>query len=86
MSQWRAWRYEDRAAALALQELEDGLCPGCGNPLHETTDEANVAAYRMAPPTPCYSCKAQEAAHRAAREDQRGWMRFGRPQLRRRRR
>jgi hypothetical protein len=33
------WLPEDIDGLLALQEIEDGCCPGCGHPMGESMDE-----------------------------------------------
>lgn len=48
------WTEQDTLLALALTEYEDGLCPGCGHPLHEST--AGDARYEAPPPRRCKAC------------------------------
>lgn len=55
---------------LALAEYEDGLCPGCGLPLAETTADvidpdtgkpdpmASMDQYQVTPHSRCYACTA----------------------------
>lgn len=61
----------DRLAAEALQELEDGLCPGCGQPRDEAWsadfDKGNPDRKGYYDPAEwrCHSCTALAAAHDA---------------------
>jgi len=56
------WTRDDREAALALLAWEADLCPGCGQPLTETTDPANEERYVARPPLLCHRCVATESA------------------------
>lgn len=51
------WLEEDRAWALALAQVEAEQCPGCGQPLAETTDPGAQYAYQ-AKITRCHACAA----------------------------
>lgn len=44
--------------ALALQQYEDGLCGGCGQPLVESTDPDNEGRYVASLPHRCHACTA----------------------------
>lgn len=50
-----SWTALDTTAALAWQSYEDSLCPGCGQPRHETMEKG--VQYR-AHALRCQSCKA----------------------------
>lgn len=56
------WTDQDREAAIALQEYEAGLCPGCQEPMSETTDPANEGRYRTDLPIRCHRCTMAEIA------------------------
>lgn len=51
------WLDEDRDWALALLEVEADTCPGCGQPLSESTHSDNEFAY-TASASRCHSCAA----------------------------
>lgn len=51
------WLPEDRAWALALALVESEQCPGCGQPLAETTAADAQYAYR-AISVRCHACAA----------------------------
>jgi hypothetical protein len=53
------WTAEDAELALALEDYEAGLCPGCQQPLDETSKPEHKDAYRPAPPIRCHYCTAQ---------------------------
>ena len=53
------WTEQDRKLALALEEYEAGLCPGCQNPLDETSNPDHQDAYRPEPPIRCHYCTTQ---------------------------
>lgn len=53
------WTDQDRELALALDEYEAGLCPGCQQPLDETSDPEHSDAYRPQEPIRCHYCKMQ---------------------------
>lgn len=60
-----SWTALDTTAALAWQAYEDSLCPGCGQPRHESMDGSAEGAYVAPPPMVCHACdrigKAREA-------------------------
>ena len=53
------WLPEDTELALALEDYEAGLCPGCGLPQSETTKPEHKDAYRPEEPIRCHYCTAQ---------------------------
>lgn len=53
------WLPEDTELALALEEYEAGLCPGCQQPLEETSKPEHSDAYRPEEPIRCHYCTAQ---------------------------
>lgn len=56
LSEFHSWSVQDRAMALALQEYEAGLCPGCGGHLAETADDEN--RWHASKPVRCFKCTA----------------------------
>lgn len=53
------WLEDDRDWALAQMREENGRCPGgCGFPLDETTNPANVGTYEAPQPVRCLACEA----------------------------
>ena len=54
------WTHDDRAAALSLLVWERGLCPGCRQPMAETTNPDNETRYRAEVPLRCHYCVASE--------------------------
>jgi hypothetical protein len=56
------WTKDDREAALALMAWEADLCPGCNQPLSETTSPDNEERYVAKPPLLCHRCVATESA------------------------
>jgi hypothetical protein len=54
------WLEEDRRAALDLAEWEANLCPGCREPLSETTDPGNEERYVATLAARCHRCTATE--------------------------
>lgn len=58
LSVFRAWEPSDQVAAMSLQLHEDGLCAGCGNALHETTDHRFKGKWGVPNPTRCEACTA----------------------------
>jgi hypothetical protein len=56
------WTRDDREAALALMAWEADLCPGCNQPLSETTSPENEERYVARPPLLCHRCVATESA------------------------
>lgn len=65
------WTQEDTDLALALTELEDATCPGCGHDRAESMDKANTFAYR-AEPAKCHACAARDRAANQRANDP-GW-------------
>ena len=53
------WTPADTELALELEDYEAGLCPGCNQPLAETTQPDRVDAYRPDLPIRCHYCTAQ---------------------------
>jgi hypothetical protein len=53
------WTDDDTALVMALEDYERGLCPGCRNPLAETTRLEHSDAYRPEPPVRCHYCTAE---------------------------
>ena len=53
------WTVEDRELAFALMEYEAGLCPGCNQPLSETSHPDHQDAYRPEHPVRCHYCTSQ---------------------------
>lgn len=49
----------DRQLFLALDEWESALCPGCNQPLAETTDGAHEFDWTHGERMRCYACQAQ---------------------------
>lgn len=58
------WDEDSRGLALALCEYEAGLCPGCRNPLAETTDPRHEDRYFTAEAVRCHRCTATDQASR----------------------
>ena len=54
------WTDDDRDAALALQAWEADLCPGCRQPLAETTLPEREDLYVPGPAIRCHRCTASE--------------------------
>lgn len=52
------WDDDDRALALALTVYEADLCPGCQQPLSETTKLENQFKYQAQPAVRCHYCTA----------------------------
>ncbi len=75
-STFLCWRPDDIRAALEWQAEEDGKCPGCGKPRHETFAseelvEAGLAPDYVAKKYRCRACEARDAAVGAERENAR---------------
>lgn len=49
----------DWMLACALTLYEASLCPGCGQPRHESMDPANEHRYHADLPLRCHACTAQ---------------------------
>lgn len=62
LSVFRSWFPDDQAAALALDDWEADLCPGCRQPLAETTKPENEDAYRAGDAIRCHHCTASAQA------------------------
>lgn len=58
----KPWSVNDRAALLALIQWEAELCPGCRQPLSETTKPEHEDRYRPGLPIRCHRCTASEQA------------------------
>lgn len=56
LSVFRGWDPSDQVSAMTLQLHEDGLCPGCGNALHETTDPKLAGKWLAPNPSRCQAC------------------------------
>jgi hypothetical protein len=56
------WDEEQRGLVFALQAYEADLCPGCRQPLAETTKAENEARYVPGPAIRCHRCTASEQA------------------------
>lgn len=54
------WSEEDRGWAAAAKRNADTDCPGCGQPLSETTDPDNEGKYEAPLPTRCHACTPRE--------------------------
>lgn len=63
---FRSWPLVDQILALALQEYEDGVCSGCGQPLAESMDPDLEDEWATLPAHRCHSCTA---IARAAEQD-----------------
>jgi hypothetical protein len=59
------WTDEDRDLALALAAYEADLCPGCHQPLSETTNPENEDRYKTGRALLCHRCVATEIAGKA---------------------
>jgi hypothetical protein len=57
------WDDEARDAAFALLLYEANLCPGCRQPLAETTKPEHEFAYRAGQAIRCHRCTAIDRAH-----------------------
>lgn len=69
------WTQEDTDLALALAELEESQCPGCGHDRAVSTAKANTFAFR-AEPVKCHACAARDRAA-DARSKEKGWEPYG---------
>jgi hypothetical protein len=58
----------DRLLALGLQEYEDGLCSGCGQPLSECMDPDLLEEWTTLAPHRCGACTALAEASKRAEE------------------
>jgi hypothetical protein len=62
------WDERERGWALALLAYEAALCPGCREPLSETTKAENEGRYVPGPAVRCHRCTATEQASVTYRE------------------
>jgi hypothetical protein len=63
------WTDQDTSYALALEDYEAGLCPGCNHPLAETSQPDHADAYRPEKPIRCHYCTAQALVAEVAEKD-----------------
>jgi hypothetical protein len=56
-----AWTVEDREIVAVWQVEQALICPGCGQPIDESHDEAHEGAY-VAESVRCFACKARGLA------------------------
>jgi hypothetical protein len=66
----REWTDQDTVYAMALEDYEAGLCPGCNHPLDETTKPEHADAYRPGERMRCHYCKAQALIAEVAEKDE----------------
>lgn len=79
------WSDHDVVLSSALTLYEAGLCPGCSQPLVESTDPAHdphdpagTGRYVVADPVRCYACSAIDAKARLyEKAEQPRALRFG---------
>lgn len=57
----KRWSPRDRELAKALMLHEASLCPGCGQPAHETED-TDLEGWWQVETIPCTACQAIEDA------------------------
>lgn len=62
---------------IGLQVYEDGLCPGCGQPFHETSDDEGAEAYKVVEQT-CNVCMLIESRREQVKHPPAGWKVFAR--------
>ena len=62
------WDDEGRDLVLAFLDWESQLCPGCRQPLAETTDPANEGRYVPRPAIRCHRCTASSQASDAYKD------------------
>lgn len=55
------WTEQDRAEAIALLKVEADTCPGCGEPLSESTHRKAAGGYDVDGPDRCHACAALNA-------------------------
>ncbi len=55
-TKYAAWSARDRGLAEALIEYEDGLCPGCGQPVDHAWDPRSEGEYEAHERT-CMACQ-----------------------------
>lgn len=68
------WLDDDLDWALSWREEQDSLCPGCGQPLVETTDE-DLKDQWEAHSLTCFSCMARARVDRSPQPGRRFWVR-----------
>lgn len=68
------WLGDDLDWAMAWQEEQDSLCPGCAQPLEESTDESLKDQW-VAHEVTCYSCMAKARVDRSPQPGRRFWVR-----------
>jgi hypothetical protein len=66
----REWTDADTAYAMALEDYEAGLCPGCNHPLAETTQQYHADAYRPGEQIRCHYCTARALVAEVAEKDE----------------
>ncbi len=69
-----SWSWYDRILAAAFREHRKGLCPGCGEPLEESTDKCNTGPfrtheYKAVRFLKCYGCAATADAEGTVKKD-----------------
>jgi hypothetical protein len=68
------WTPDDLAMALALEAYEAGLCPGCADPLSETTDPKHnpgePAEYEELETVLCRKCVVRQKVAKRYEEDE----------------
>ena len=57
LSVFRRWRASDRLMAIALEQYEAMLCPGCGHAMHESMDKESDGEWQ-ADVDRCHACTA----------------------------
>lgn len=62
------WDDEQRNLMRALAQFRADSCPGCAQPMSESTLPANEFAYSQPPPLRCHACTPQQVAQRGYRE------------------
>lgn len=53
------WSPLEQDRMLALAQYEASLCPMCGGPISECTDQENEGRFKVDPPTRCHRKTAQ---------------------------
>lgn len=66
------WTPQDVAWAQAYAEEQAARCPGCGQPLDESTDPANEGAYEAPFPVRCFACSTLEHRQKDYRDKPEG--------------
>ena len=62
------WTDAERSWAIALMQVEADSCPGCGEPLSETTQPDAEDGYTVDAPTRCHACTELERARAVDRQ------------------